>query len=408
MADKVANIFIDGEIWPEEYIWEGDHATSLYRVRQQIEAAGTFARIKLNIFSPGGYCVEGWAIVDYLLSLGFPIDTLAYGQCASFGTVFHSMGETREISQHCDYVLHRPWDIFIGNDLQNEEFSAYLKKETAKLFTFYADHLGKTVDDLSALIQKEDLKLTPQETVAQGFSTGIWQPSAAASLKLSALDARKKKPTYHLSLKDKKRNPNAPTDLQSTQNNMAKMRQSLVSAANSVLAFLSGSEVKNLDNKLNDGRTLVTDSTGDTPVIGDKATIDGQPAPDGDYTLEDGTVVSVKDGAVSDVKAAGETDTSAEASVEVDELTVDQPDDTPAVKALRKAYRELSAQSKATSDKYDELERRVTPVLAAMSSKEPNMQANRQPDGNRNPQLSEREQMLAEHVAKYAKKPAQQ
>lgn len=403
-----AQIYIDGEILPETYIWEGDQATSLYRVRQQIEAAGTFDRIRLNIFSPGGYCLEGWAIVDYLLSLGFPIDTLAYGQCASFGTVFHTMGEVREISQHCDYVLHRPWDFFMGNDLQNDDFNIMLKKETRKLFEHYATPTGNTIDELSALIQKDDLKLSPQETVDHGFSTAIFNPGPSASAKMKALNIRK--PTYLLSLKDRKPNPNAPKDSQTIyQKTMDEKKKSLWEAAKSALAFLSGTEVKALDVKLKDGRTLVTNSTGDTPVVGDTAQIDDKPAPDGDYILANDVTLTVKDGVITAVNDpnADSSASSADPSASVE----DKPEDLPTiVAALRKENGELKAKQSTTETRMSQLETRMSAILGAMVSQEVPTQGNRiVGTGSAKATLSdedkERQEMLNKHLEGFGLKP---
>lgn len=55
------------------------------------------------------------------------------------------------------------------------------------------------------------------------------------------------------------------------------------------------------DAKTSDGKVL--SYNGDTPQAGQDVMLDGQPAPDGDYQLEDGSVVSVKGSKIVDVKA---------------------------------------------------------------------------------------------------------
>lgn len=51
-----------------------------------------------------------------------------------------------------------------------------------------------------------------------------------------------------------------------------------------------------------DGVTLNYD--GDSLAVGSMVTIDGQPAPDGSYTLEDGTVCTIVGGAVTEITPA--------------------------------------------------------------------------------------------------------
>lgn len=393
----IANVFIDGEILPENYIWPEEQATSLYRVRKQIEAAGSFDSIQLNIFSPGGYCLEGWAIYDYLLSLGKPINTLAYGQCASFGTVFHAMGKTREISPNCDYVIHRPWDFFMGNDLQNDEFAISLKKETDRLFSVYVPSTGLSLDELKALIREKDLTLSPQETVDKKFSTAIYQPSASARASFTNLKVRK--PTYLLNLKDRRVNPNAPKDYTSNQNTMAEKKKSLIEAARAFLASFGedASGPKALDVPLKDGRKIVTNSTGDSPVIGDTATIDGTAAPDGNYETEAGQTLTVTNGVITAVEDAGSDDNASQ----------DPAASSADVVALKKENVDLKATVASQGQRLDDMERRMKAILGAMVSQDVPTQANRIPatgGKEKSPELVEREEMLAAHVAKFQPK----
>lgn len=393
-----ANIYIDGEILPESYIWEGENATSLHRVREQVRvamAAGAVDKLKLHIFSPGGYCLEGWAIVDYLLSLALPIDTLAYGQCASFGTVLHTLGAVRETSPHCDYVVHRPWDFFMGNDLQIAEANASLMKETAKLFAHYALTTGHTTDELAALIGKDDVKWTPQETVDHGFSTAIFQPGASASVRLRTGSLQK--PSYLMSLGDRKPNPKYIPDAKPKPTTMATVKQTLKDAATSVLAFLNGEQPKALDTPLKDGGTINTDSTGDTIVVGDTTT-----AADGEYVTEDDMTITVAGGVVTAI-AEPTTDEADTTETSADPADATATADT--VAALVAASAKKDADYKALSDKFDRLESSVRPILAGMISADPITKANITPDSNKesNPE-SDREKMLAEHAAKYAKK----
>lgn len=402
---KVANIIIEGEILPEAYIWPEYTATSLYRVRQQVAAAGEFDEINLSIlFCPGGYCFEGWNMVDYLISLGKPIKTLAMGQCASFGTVLHSLGDEREITPFCEYVVHRPWGGFIGNDLQGEEYITMLKKETAKMFSVYSQSTGQTLDYLSNLIQKEDLILLPSETVEHGFSTSIYQPTLA-NLSQPLLKANLSKPVFRLTLDGMNKYKDEPKELKQTpENTMSAKKTSMLSRiAKTLKALADGTDLKALDNSLADGRILVTDSAGDAPAEGDTATIDGQPAPDGDYELTDGTIITVAGGVVTNITDPSGDSQQASTSTDGNGAT-----DAETIAALRKENQEVKAKNEALETRMSEIERRLTSVLGQEHSKDAVIQANRQRTNGKVEPITDREQMLADHVAKYAKKqPAQ-
>ncbi|MBD2704410.1 ATP-dependent Clp protease proteolytic subunit [Spirosoma sp. BT702] len=416
-----ATIQIEGIILPERYIWPSDEATSLYRVKQQVLAAGDFDRLRLEICSPGGYCYEGWKIVEYLLSLGKPIDTLSYGQCASFGTIFHALGESREITPYCEWMAHRPWDIGLCNDLQAEKFTQMLRRETNKMFDYFAERIGKAVESIRALILEDDLYLTPQETVDHGFSTAIHKLGAMAMSGVSAPieSVKKRKPVYMMSLRDYKENPDAPDDLttNNSQNTMAK-KQNTLAAAQSLLEVVQGAGLKALDIGLKDGRTLVTNSTGDEAVVGDSATIDGETAPDGDYPTADDKVITVADGTITKIEDTKEEET---------ESTTDESEASASgdVAALRQENQELRAQVKALTDKeaantqrMTQIENRVKAVLGGMSSSDVQTQANKLPESGKAKQnkveVPDNEQVganvaqrvIAKANAKYKRTPA--
>jgi hypothetical protein len=101
--------------------------------------------------------------------------------------------------------------------------------------------------------------------------------------------------------------------------------------------------VKLTDLKTSDGVVINID---DTTLV---ATIDGKPAPDGEYTLEDGSVITIAGGLLSDVKASDknqeqpvEQSTESETAQTVNESAPAQPSIT--IDDLLKKVEELQAQ----------------------------------------------------------------
>lgn len=418
---KTAIINIEGIILPEDYIW-WEQATSLYRVKQQVQNQPDFDRIRMDICSPGGYCSEGWKIVDWVYSLGVPVDTLAYGQCASFGTVLHQMGETREITPYCDYMVHRPWDVAWGNDLQIAKFNSLLSKETKKLFNFYAKQTGRDYAEIDGLVREDDLFLSPEEAVENGFATAVHlygtmasggsKPTIRPGFNAPLDPSKKQTPVYMLSLGDRKINPDAPKDPEFTnnpQNTMTKTAKPLNAAEKSLLDVVSGADPKALDVALTDGRTMVTDSTGDAPVVGDTATIDDATPANGDYPTDKFGTITITDGAISNIaEDSGEsTSTDPTATADADENAPATPEQ---VAALRRENKALKAQNAAQATKLANIEKRVKAVLGSYSSQEPTMQANRNPQEGKGGKVAtksdeeiSREDMHARHKAKFVK-----
>ena len=83
-------------------------------------------------------------------------------------------------------------------------------------------------------------------------------------------------------------------------------------------------EEKMISAKLKDGGEIKTTAESwavGVPVMG----ADGNPAPDGEYVLEDGTVVTVAGGALAEIEApSSEEEMSAEDAVEVLKIAAEQ------------------------------------------------------------------------------------
>lgn len=414
-------LLIEGPIWPESYIYYDEVATSLARVRQQVDkTTETFDSVLLNVFCcPGGYCTEGWAIVDYLLSLGVPIDTRTIGQCASFGTTFASMGRVREVSANGEWLIHRPWGGVYGNDIQVDEYSATLKVETSKMFRHYSAATGLSVEALSAFIGKDDVILTPEELLAKNFATKITGSEASASVPRALL--QKQNPIWAIRLPERAPRPApAPTEptTASTSNsqqlkpNMADKKSAvktlLDSFSASMTKLFTGEELKALKINVDSGQVLDIAASGenDTPVIGDDVKIDSEPAEDGTYTAsaDDKTEYTVASGKLSKIETPETESASASAK---------------RIKALQAKHDTLEKENKRLKDTLTKAQADATKridllqaALGSLESPEVELNADTQEDLQagggkkqaKKPDAYERQQAKAKAQADAAKK----
>jgi polyhydroxyalkanoate synthesis regulator phasin len=76
------------------------------------------------------------------------------------------------------------------------------------------------------------------------------------------------------------------------------------------------------------GAKITVETDAQTPAVGDKVTIDGQPAADGEYTMSDESKIVVKDGLISEIVPKADD-------------AANKNDDTPAPDASQKSMNEM-------------------------------------------------------------------
>lgn len=281
---KVGTINIIGGIGSD-----GWSDVSLRSVMEQVAAAGEVDSYLVNINSGGGEVTEGYAIYNYIISLGKPVTTRGIGLVASIATVIFLAGTTRELYSSTQFLIHNPWSYGEGDASSLEKKAEELRGIENQLLDFYVKITGADRDTLQTLMNEDKLVASD---IAQElkFSTVI-------------LDSVKAFASYTIKPK--------------TNKTMSKIGKIIKSAF---------AELKNLGVNLNsmvktsDGKELEIEMMGETIAAGDFVTLDGVNA-DGTFTLEDGMVIVCADGVVTSVTAASassddETLDSLKASIE--------------------------------------------------------------------------------------------
>jgi ATP-dependent protease ClpP protease subunit len=299
---KQGHVYLYGEIMP----FHGTDAenygvVSLSTVKNQIEKLDEdVEEIVLHINSVGGALYEAYAIFDFLSSVGKPFISKAEGTVASAATVIFMIAKVREITKNTIFLIHPPSNGAYGTADEIEKSADDLRNDENKLAEFYAKYTG---GDKAALldIMKQDKALDVDVALELKFATVVVDPVQAKKL-------------YQIKQFE----------------NIENMKKNIITAATVVAnAFKElkrlGIDVKAspsaMSVKTDDGTELNIESESDKIVIGDKVTAaDGTEVADGNYTLEDGMMIVVTSGAVSEVTEASIEDEATKNKRENDEM----------------------------------------------------------------------------------------
>ncbi|TZF84517.1 Clp protease ClpP [Pedobacter sp. BS3] len=297
---------------------------SLKNIVDQINANPDSDEIIGHIHSVGGDVVEAFAIHDYLLGTGKKLTMIVDGLCASAATLIFLTGSVRKMAKNAEFMIHNPWGGVCGEGDEIIRYGESVKKSEEKLLAKYLEFVGTDKEEQIRAYMDEATYIEPAEALELGFATEILEPVFAKAVLPS---------------------------FTKTHNKMSKtLIQNAKSLLKDIKAFVSGS-VKALDVTLESGETL-TIETGDSeePEVGDAVMLDGDTAPDGEYTLSDGRTIVVADGVISEIKPAEEDDDDPEETIEnlqaentrlqarVDEMEANETEMTTVFNSLKKQF----------------------------------------------------------------------
>lgn len=276
--------------------------------------------IELLIHCQGGDCMEGWAIYDKLRTSGKNITATIEGMCASMATIIllAAPKERRFGFQNASLLIHDPavrcLDDWSCERLTADEISRLKSKLSAqeaaliemenKILNLYVDRTGAEREELSKLM-KEDKFVSMDKAIELGFISGTVEPNTAS--------------------------------VSSTHQKLHKManKEEKVTVASKIinrLLVMAGIEKIEdvqvpLDQSITavDGSVFVVEREEGDPQIGDKA------HPDGSFTLEDGTVVTIENEVIKSI----EKDTEDKATIT--QLTASLDEANKQIDALKTA-----------------------------------------------------------------------
>ena len=282
--------------------WDGLDGVTYNDVRSALAAMPEDDNIiDIRLHCDGGNVVEGWSIYDALRqAAGKTISATIEGKCSSIATIIllAAPKERRFAYRNASLCIHNPAlaqfpdELFCCGRLTSDELrnqsdqlkalATHLDNETAKILNLYVERTGADLKALKKLME-QDIYINMDQALELGF---------IGSILPEMTDVKKS----HNSI--------------SNSNNMPKNITIDAQTAARVCALYG---VKTLD-ELKDLKVLdqyITSATGESftvereegdPQVGDVA------YPDGTYTMEDGTVVVIADGVITEINKPAEGD----------------------------------------------------------------------------------------------------
>lgn len=307
--------------------------TKLLDVIRQFKSFQKPSEVDVIINSPGGFVNDGMDIFNYLRKLNLPITTIGKGQVMSIAASIYMAGDERKMEENTVFMIHMPYANQSGNADAFEATARFLRDLENDFTKFYATYLEVDEDTIRKLLQKETF-LNANEALQMGIATQVIQPLKAVAMLNSEENNVIKQSNFMSKMTeklDKIINLLNPTSEKTSLNLKAEIK------AEKTKQDSTGVELVFTD--LNEG---------DEVSVGDKATVEGQPA-NGDYLLADGVTYTFEAGELkeitqpesedeveetetpadadevvaeeTEIKAEGEVEETAETENEVDEVT---------------------------------------------------------------------------------------
>lgn len=285
--------------------WMGEEHTTLSEISDFIQTIpDSDDTIDVLINSRGGSVSDGWGIYDVLRSSGKKITATVEGVCASMASVVYMAApkEARFAEPHSMFCIHEPRIPAYGidRDATADELSRIaeeLRIENRKFIDLYAERTGAEAERIESLM-KEDKEITAEEAKEYGIVGVIKTPNTA------------------------KKTDNQINFLTMKKNVIAK----LLSRAKALLEGV----VSELRLTTAAGVELIVETDADDPKVGDNAT------PDGEHTLDDGRVVVVVDGVITEIREREEEEPTEE---DMQQMAATIESLTNEVAALRRSQR---------------------------------------------------------------------
>ena len=278
MADK--HLYIFGDIGYE---------VRLNDVAKATDGITKEDNLIVHIHSPGGEVNEGFAIHDFIRSLGVNVETRIEGLCASIATVISLAGDTRTMTENSTFFIHNPWSMAGGDADEMERMASELRLIENRLASFYSKKTGQETETLLNYM-KEETSFTADQAMELGFIqqivTGV---KAAARIQQKPINQSDQSIMNHIEAK-----------LNSFFSNVSKklgIKNEFTEQVNAMIV------------ELEDGSRINIVTETESPETGNAVQYeDGTPVNDGDYTLTDGTVIRVFEGVITEIIAASVTE----------------------------------------------------------------------------------------------------
>lgn len=240
-----------------------------------VAASADAEELVVHINSNGGDVDEGFAIHDILATSGKKITTIIEGMCASIATVPALAGSTREMTENSTFFIHNAWGGAMGDAEELQRYADACQAATDKIIDFYVKKTGADRQAIADMMDA-DTSMTADQAKTLGFITEV-KIAMAAKKALTLTKVNSKNP-----------NNNSFDMKAEIKNFLAEIKKGL-GIKNDATAVVAKVEVETDKGKL----YCESPKMEGVLSVDDVVTIDGAPAPEGDYTTNDGTVYAV-------------------------------------------------------------------------------------------------------------------
>ena len=280
----MAKLKIYNDITTEEeaifYQWDGRQSVCFKDVDTFCESIPEDDNvIDLRIFCDGGNVIEGWAIYDRLRATGKDISVIVEGKAASMATIIMMAApkDKRKAYSNTIFKVHNPWiDGFYLHEVNANglrKAADDLQREQDKMLDLYEERCECSKEEMQALMD-EDKWIGTDEAIRMGLIAEVIPPISA-----------KANYVINKSMKNKK--------------NMVSVEQTWL---DKVLSYFGKAKVEDvvfgLSLTTTDGQTINVEREEGEPQVGDAA------SPDGTFTLEDGRIITIENGVITDINSA--------------------------------------------------------------------------------------------------------
>lgn len=298
---------IHGEIAPSYVDEKGlfHKGTTLLDLIEQMEGLPKeTTEVEIPIASPGGYVDIGTDMYNYLVeykkSTGRKLTTIQVGLVGSIATKPFLAGDQRLVDDRYELFIHNPSYVNVTGDQDELRAKAKdLENTENDLRAFYQQFNSINSVGLDALM-KQETSLTADQAIKFGFATGKVKVPALNIIKMSAKKEEKKD---EKSLKEQllallgiEEKPKGVAPKAQVPGQVEKKSMVVTLADNAGSFWVEG-------DQLSEGApAFLLDESGQPTM---------EPVADGEYKLEDGTMVTVAGGMVSAVVAGSSEEEAA-------------------------------------------------------------------------------------------------
>lgn len=145
---------------------------------KQLEGAGDYDRLVINLHTAGGKVAEGWAIYNDLEALrlaGKKVVFRIVGMAASMGSFVMLASDEIYMAENSMLMVHAPRGIATGTATSMREGADLLEKIESIMKQGYMKQFRKDEETVQEWLAK-DTWFTPQEALVAGLITGIIPP----------------------------------------------------------------------------------------------------------------------------------------------------------------------------------------------------------------------------------------